>query len=314
MLIVSGILAASFASCRLYNLERKLDPVNAEFLSKVRYIITREENKIFLELPASEKEKFKEEFWKRRDPDPETEENEFKIEYENRIERATEMFLGEGKPGWLTDRGRIYVLFGPPTDRITNPMGYDAYDRCSEIWYYGGFPVVFRDSTCTGNFQLVTYDLTALRELNLAYMHELSLAQAEAQKTFSKEKSLFDFSWDVKKTLVQEDKVQGTVVIQVPYGAVWFKARAGELETALDVHLELFDFEKKLVWEHREAFTLKIDEETLKKKGSEKYLIEIPFVLEKDLDRLRLEKGSFQALIKNTTGGEELKKAIDFKL
>ena len=145
-------------------------------------------------------------------------------------------------------------------------------------------------------------------------MHELSLAQAAAQKTYSREKSFFDFSWDVKKTLVQEDRVQGTVVIEVPYGAVWFKAREEELETVLDVHLELYDFEKKLVWEHKDKYTLKIDEETLKKKGKEKYLIEIPFVLEKDLGRLRSEKGSFHALIKNTTGGEELKKVVDFKI
>jgi len=54
---------AFVTSCRLYNLERKLDPANAEFLSKVRYIITREERKIFLELPDEEKEEFKKEFW-----------------------------------------------------------------------------------------------------------------------------------------------------------------------------------------------------------------------------------------------------------
>ena len=74
-----GLLAgiALSAACKLYNLERKLSPEYADFLSKVRYIITREERKIFLELPDSEKPKSIEEFWQRRDPTPDTPDNEF---------------------------------------------------------------------------------------------------------------------------------------------------------------------------------------------------------------------------------------------
>ena len=90
------------------------------------------ELKIFLELPATEKEYFKKEFWARHDPDLQKEEKEFKMEYYNRIERADELFLGEGRPGWLTDRGQIYVLFVPPMDRITHSPSYN----CSETWYY----------------------------------------------------------------------------------------------------------------------------------------------------------------------------------
>ena len=119
---------------RLYRLERKLDPVNAEFLSDVRYIITHKERKIFLELPTSEKEAFRENFWQIRDTDPNTEENEFKVMYFDRIETANELFISEGRPGWLTDRGRIFVLFGPPWERITYPMGDNPADRCREIW------------------------------------------------------------------------------------------------------------------------------------------------------------------------------------
>ncbi|HEK86256.1 MAG TPA: GWxTD domain-containing protein, partial [Candidatus Aminicenantes bacterium] len=91
-----------FQSCTLSRLEKKLKAKDAEWLSEVRYIITPEERKIFLELPESEREQFKEDFWKRRDPDPDTEENEFKDEYYRRIKQANQMFLGEGRPGWLT--------------------------------------------------------------------------------------------------------------------------------------------------------------------------------------------------------------------
>ena len=79
VIAVFGTLFSLSSSCHYYQLERKLDPDNAEFLSKVRYIIKPKERKIFLELPDTEKSDFIDEFWRRRDPDPDTEENEFKM-------------------------------------------------------------------------------------------------------------------------------------------------------------------------------------------------------------------------------------------
>jgi len=308
------------SSCRLYNLEKKLDPVNAEFLNKVRYIITKKERKIFLELPDSEKEEFKEEFWERRDPEPRTEENEFKMEYFTRLDRAEELFMGEGKPGWLTDRGRIYILFGPPQYRETHTIESSdpttlLYRRCGEIWHYPGFPVVFIDSTCTGNnLRLVTYDLTALRSINLMYMHEFAKFQEEAQITFTREKGFFDFDISISKTVVESDRVEGIVTIEIPYAAIWYKAEEDTLKTTIDVQIELKDFEDNLVWEYGEPFEIEMKEEELKERQKKNYKIEIPFILEKDLDKLRQEKGLFLVVLKNRTGGEELKKVMEFKL
>ncbi len=314
LLLSSSFLVLFFSSCRLYNLERKLDPVNADFISKVRYIITKKERKIFLELPHSEKEQFIEEFWERRDPDPDTEENEFKMEYLNRIEEATKLFISEAKPGWSTDRGRIYILFGPPMDRIRYPLGGDSYGRCREIWYYGAFPVVFIDSTCTGNYSLVTYDLSNIRQLNLMYMHELTQAQARAQATFGKEKRFFDFKWRVKQDVVEEDRVEGTITMEIPYGNIWYRSEGDMLETVLDVRLELKDSEGSLIWEYEEAFEIAIKEDELKEKQNKMYEMEIPLILEKDLERLRQGKNLLHALIINRTGGEELKKVMEFRL
>jgi GWxTD domain-containing protein len=313
ILCCSLLLCFSF-SCRLYNLEKKLDPVDAEFLSKVRYIITSEERKIFLELPDEEKEKFREEFWKRRDPDPNTEENEFRILYINRIEAADKLFRGEGRPGWLTDRGRIYILFGPPTDRITYPMGGDPYSRSREIWYYGSFPVVFVDFRSNGNYTLVTYDLSSVRSLNLMYMHELSLAQHEAQKTFKQEKGFFDFSWRVEKTFIEAERVEAIVIIEIPYAVIWFKAVDGRLKTTLDVHLDLRDFKNTVIWKYEEALELEIEEEELEKRQKENYNIEISFILEKNLEKIRRGKNQLHAVIKNRTGEEESEKVMEFKL
>jgi GWxTD domain-containing protein len=314
LVLSSCFLVFYSSSCRLYNLERKLDPVNADFLSKVRYIITKKERKIFLELPVTEKEQFIEQFWERRDPDSDTEENEFKMEYLNRIEKATELFISEAKPGWLTDRGRIYILFGPPTDRIRYPMGGDAYSRCREVWYYGAFPVVFRDSTCSGIYSLVTYDLSPMRQLNLMYMHELTKAQASAQHTFGKEKRFFDFKWRVKKDVVEADRVEGTITIEIPFGNIWYKSEDDMLKTVLDVRLELTDSEGSLLWEYEEAFEIAIKEDELKDKQKKMYEMEIPLILEKNLEELRQGKNLLHALIINRTGGEELKKVMEFRL
>lgn len=95
----------------------------------VRYIITPEEREVFLSLTTpEEKERFIEQFWFRRDPDPTTAINEFKEEHYRRIAYANDHF-DEGKAGWLTDRGRIYILHGPPDEVESHEAGEVSYDR-----------------------------------------------------------------------------------------------------------------------------------------------------------------------------------------
>jgi GWxTD domain-containing protein len=310
----AGLLAVLLPSCRLYRLEQKLDPESAEFLSQVRYIISAEERKIFLELPDADREKFKEEFWSRRDPDPSTEENEFKDEYLSRIEKANELFLGEGRPGWLTDRGRIYILFGPPLDRIRNPMvSGQTGERCNEIWYYGNVPVVFIDSYCTGEYRLATYDLTLLQDLNLAAQTEPGRKRGGVWSPFSREKSLFDFNWSLKNKSVTAERVEAVVQIEIPYAVIWFKSVSGNrLETTLDLRLELKDAEKKTIWEHKESINISLAEEDLQDKIHAKFAAEIPLVLDKDLEQLAKGKNTLHVWLKNNTGNEELRKVMDF--
>ncbi|GAB4234627.1 MAG: hypothetical protein Kow00109_07660 [Acidobacteriota bacterium] len=89
----------------------------------VVYIITDEERAVFESLSTpEEKEQFIEQFWFRRDPDPTTPVNEFKEEHYRRIAYANEHFTS-GDPGWRTDRGRIYIIHGPPDNIETRPMG-----------------------------------------------------------------------------------------------------------------------------------------------------------------------------------------------
>jgi GWxTD domain-containing protein len=90
---------------------------------EVPYIITDEEVAAFKQLSTDrERDQFIENFWRRRDPTPDTEENEFKEEHYRRIQYANDHYAA-GVPGWKTDRGMIYIRFGKPDEVETHPMG-----------------------------------------------------------------------------------------------------------------------------------------------------------------------------------------------
>jgi GWxTD domain-containing protein len=113
------------------NIER-LGGVYKKWLDEdVRWIITDEELSAFKKLTTNaERDTFIEGFWQRRDPTPDTAENEYKEEHYRRIAYANEHYAA-GMPGWRTDRGRIYIMFGPPTSIDSHPMG-GPYQRSAE--------------------------------------------------------------------------------------------------------------------------------------------------------------------------------------
>ena len=130
---------------------------------EVVYIITPAEKEIFLKLKTDrERDLFIEAFWKHRDPIPETEENEFKIEHYKRIDYVNRYFGREAaKPGWMTDRGRMYIILGPPND-IQHIDGKSEIYNC-EIWFYQGkqdlglppgFNLLFFQERGTGEMRL----------------------------------------------------------------------------------------------------------------------------------------------------------------
>ncbi len=138
----------------------------------VAYIITDQEKKAFKALTTDEeRENFIENFWRRRDPNPDTEENEYREEYYERIAYANQHFAS-GIPGWKTDRGRVYIAHGKPDSIESHPAG-GSYDRPSwegggstttypfEIWFYrhldgvgDGLEIEFVDPTGTGEYRL----------------------------------------------------------------------------------------------------------------------------------------------------------------
>jgi GWxTD domain-containing protein len=111
---------------------KELEGPYKQWLSEdVVYIISPEERSAFLQLETNEeREQFIEQFWLRRSSNPDLPDNEFKEEHYRRIAYANEHFAS-GIPGWKTDRGRMYIVWGPPDEIESHPTG-GTYDRPPE--------------------------------------------------------------------------------------------------------------------------------------------------------------------------------------
>jgi GWxTD domain-containing protein len=121
--------------------KKEVDSAYKHWLDEdVKWIISGEELQAFKQLSNDEeRDAFIEQFWLRRDPTPDTEENEFKEEHYRRIAYANEHYPA-GIPGWRTDRGRIYIVWGPPDEIESHPSG-GQYQR--EINEGGGSTSTF---------------------------------------------------------------------------------------------------------------------------------------------------------------------------
>ena len=129
-------------------LKQELEGPYKKWLNQdVVWIITDEERAAFKKLSNDEeRDQFIEQFWLRRDPTPDTVENEYKEDHYRRIAYANEHFAS-GIPGWKTDRGRMYIMFGPPDNIESHPAG-GYYQRSMDE---GG------GSTSTYPFEVWTY-------------------------------------------------------------------------------------------------------------------------------------------------------------
>jgi GWxTD domain-containing protein len=139
---------------------------------EVIYIITKEERDAFLRLTTNEeREQYIEDFWRRRNPDTDSPENSYREEHYRRIAYANERF-SSGIPGWKTDRGHIYILWGPPDEIDSHPSG-GTYDRPAqqgggttttypwELWRYrhledigDNIEIEFVDTTGSGEYHI----------------------------------------------------------------------------------------------------------------------------------------------------------------
>jgi GWxTD domain-containing protein len=182
---ITALLLVSFSTVSLSAQQTKRNPEEqprkvkqelkkayVNWLNDVDLILTKSERDAWAKLATDdEREKFIEDFWRSRVLDPDTEENEFKEQFFERVAYANEHF-SSGKPGRMTDRGRIYIKFGKPDEIESHPAG-GLYDRPSyegggststypfEKWFYRNIPNVrsgveleFVDPTGSGEYRL----------------------------------------------------------------------------------------------------------------------------------------------------------------
>lgn len=286
-LILVLILAAFWAvSCATSpGLKVAQDPAIQEFYEKARLIMTAEEGRIWKSLPNNAaKEEFIQEFWKIRDPDPGTEENEAKEEFEERVRYANTWFGSfnprrglesksedeeKSRSGWNEERGRVYIILGPP-DVIYFMAGEEesvshdgtrmrpkAEDWTAEQWIYDRYRayVTFTKSS-TGSWRLASYDPHFLEVLEWAKLNWVSA----------------DFVEDIGRRFRFKPEFSAAGLrITVPVSRVSFDENfRAEFGIKINVYLnrtKIDTIEETKVFEEKE-------EELLKKKNLE---LEIPY-------------------------------------
>jgi len=211
------------------------DPVSQDFYETARLVMTKLEKEIFTHLPDQEsREEFIVEFWAKRDPEPETDENEFKEEFLRRIEYANQRFK-EGIPGWKTDRGRIYIYFGPPEYVDERPMLNYPGVKGVIVWvYYNEVAFQFIDERGDGRYTLNPYSgvwgdfFGAIERAKFGFM--------TSQKEFRKEFMNFDLEYD---------KIKQEIVISLPITSLEFKEEEGIFK--VDFEFTFFVYDKKRI-------------------------------------------------------------------
>jgi GWxTD domain-containing protein len=270
-----------------------LDPTSQKFLDNISYIILPVEEKIFREMPSEDRGEFIQDFWARRDPDLSTPVNEFRQAYYARLATADKTFRA-GMPGRKTDRGRIYILLGPPTNIIRKAMGDVPYEagkyvqastletgtlteRPTEIWVYDQYPeyfsgplrLVFVDYNSTGNYKLTTnIEITPFSmvsptwdEPDLAKYH--LLGEIERDERSLGELGIFDY--DVSADVIRiKDSSSASIFIKIPYARLDYRQEGENYSCDLLISAEARDSQKRVLSRKEEPFSLTFSGERLK--------------------------------------------------
>ncbi|UCC40863.1 MAG: GWxTD domain-containing protein [Candidatus Aminicenantes bacterium] len=248
----------------------------------VPYIITSTEKEIFINLPTEvERGKFIINFWKKRDPLPETPENEFKQDYYKRVALANKFFGGSGIDGWRTDRGKIYILLGPPSeiqrDFSTSETSFTAFHGPKETWNYWGLSnprlpynleFTFVDKFGTGSYVLErsinlmegmseNFDINAMH-YHFDYMEIMAEATRNPFEDMDKLKGIIRTQVSYDRIPIEYDlfclKGEGTrayvpLVIEIPYSALTQKEIEGKYYFSLTLVVNVSNKLGQIIYE-----------------------------------------------------------------
>lgn len=187
--LLAPLLIVLLGACSSNRLRVAQDPYYETFYEKARLIMTGEEDQIYRHLPdVAARDAFIDEFWKKRDPYPDTDVNEMKVEFERRIAYANRWFK-ENRPigrGWDTPRGRILIQLGEPDNRFLTEMISDPNIKGYERWVYYDYQLelIFIDSQGFGEFKLRNWPAELLTAIDLARASMVPLDPAARKKSF----------------------------------------------------------------------------------------------------------------------------------
>ena len=214
----------------------RLDPESQTFFDTARLIMTDEETAIFSHLPDAEsRQEFIRDFWTKRDPDPSKEENEFKREFERRIEYANKRFR-EGRKGIDTDRGRIYVFLGPPDKTEEFPFQTTTTGQGPVLWwiYYAyDLGIQFLDVNNQGTYRMDQISGNLMDAIRRAQLGAIYDSQGNIAR-------FVDFT-------AAYDAAGGRIVVTVPAKKINFQSESGKLKVDFDFSFYVYSGAAKKV-------------------------------------------------------------------
>lgn len=239
------LLAAAAAAACAQGPRLSLDPDSAAFYDTASLVMTSEEQDIFRSLPDPEaRAEFIVDFWAKRDPDPLTPENEFQAEFQARVDYADRRFR-EGRRGYDTDRGRIYIYLGPPEQTETYQRSPDQGPLL--VWYYytHELAITFVDARSNGTY---TYEEILGNLLQAIEDAKLGVVVQTGAKYLR-----FDLTYD---------KAARSIRLAIPVKRLSFREEAGRLKADFDVTLYIYEAGglRKRVVEERRSFEGQPDE------------------------------------------------------
>jgi len=246
--------------------------------------MTKEEIETYKHLPDKEsKQEFIEEFWKIRDPDPLTEENEAKTEFNERVEYANKWFaewepdvgkeLRENKKrerGWNSDRGRVYIVLGPPDSVVFDGMDLrldQSRERASaqrwthEGWFYNRYRLWIEFYKIeTANWRMSTNFAVLNQALESAKLNWISSPYQQEEV-----KRVFKF-----KAKFKDDKV----IIEIPVSRISYEEKEDKLISEFRIKISVYHNHKKIDEIEEKKFLSESQEELLAKRN---VIFEVPY-------------------------------------
>jgi GWxTD domain-containing protein len=274
-LVAAMIISVFAGACGTKQQVRKEPPVSYEdsFYQTARFIMTREESDIYKHLPDREARKeFIEEFWKKRDPDPVTEENENRLEFEERIRYADKWFRETPRgSGWDTERGRILLQLGFPDRRAFGEKADTYRGRLitskrypMEVWEYyrHHLVLVFADTNDSGRLRLTRIPSNLQTVMDLT---RFSLDLREQDKL----KTAFRFKASFKNDILH---------ITIPIKKISFEEKGGEMIADFGITLYVYLNSRKID-EITTLKSLRLDKEKLLRGSAKNTGFKVPYPL-----------------------------------